>query len=101
MLIRSVRMTFESEKVEDFLRIFDQSKSKIRNVPGCTHLELHRDYTRKNIFATYSIWDSEEALNNYRDSDLFKEVWSKTKALFEKEPVAFSSRLVEEVSERA
>ncbi len=31
---------------------------------------------------TYSRWQSEAALNQYRDSELFKSVWSFTKALF-------------------
>lgn len=97
MLIRSVRMTFKLEKVEEFIDLFQRTKKKIRNFPGCTHLELHADYTQKNIFATYSIWENEEALNSYRESELFKDVWSKTKILFEKQPVAFSSRLIEKV----
>ena len=90
-------MTFKSEKVPEFLGIFSRSKKQIRNFPGCKHLELHEDYTNGNIFATYSIWQDQNALDNYRKSDLFKEVWSQTKALFEKEPIAFSSKLIEEV----
>ena len=82
MLIRSVRMTFKPEKVPEFKKIFQGSKNQIRNFPGCQHLELHEDYVHDNIFATYSIWENENALNNYRNSDLFKEVWSQTKALF-------------------
>jgi heme-degrading monooxygenase HmoA len=31
---------------------------------------------------TYSIWENTDALENYRKSDLFKEVWSQTKMLF-------------------
>jgi len=100
MLIRSVRMTFKSEKVGEFLNIFERSKKKIRRFPGCRHLELHGDYSDENIFATYSIWENEMALENYRNSDLFKETWSQTKILFEKQPVAFSSRLIEEIDDR-
>jgi len=98
MLIRSVRMTFKFEKVPEFLELFNRSKKQIRNFPGCKHLELHEDYTHGNIYATYSIWQDQNALDNYRKSDLFKEVWSQTKVLFEKEPIAFSSKLIEEVT---
>jgi quinol monooxygenase YgiN len=90
-------MTFKPEKVPEFQDIFNRSKKQIRNFPGCQHLELHGDYTHGNIFATYSIWQDQNALDNYRNSDLFKQVWSQTKVLFEKNPIAFSSLLIEEV----
>lgn len=96
MLIRIVRMTFYEDKVDDFLKIFEESKHKIRAFPGCNHLELHRDYNANHIFSTYSYWDSEEAINNYRNSDLFKSVWSRTKVLFAEKTMAFSHKLVDE-----
>ena len=90
MLIRIVRMTFEPAKVDDFLAVFNESKYKIRQMDGCTHVELMQDYNLPNSFSTYSIWDDEKALNNYRNSDLFKDVWARTKALFSEKPIAFS-----------
>jgi len=89
-MIRTVRMTFQKECVNDFLDIFHGSKEKIRNMPGCIHLELWEDLKKPNVFTTYSKWDSEENLNNYRNSDVFGEVWPKTKALFDKAPEAAS-----------
>lgn len=95
MLIRIVRMTFHEDKVGDFLRIFEESKHKIRAFPGCSHLELYQDYNATHIFSTYSYWDNEEAINKYRNSDLFKSVWSDTKALFAEKTMAFSYKLVD------
>lgn len=83
-------MTFEPAKVETFLAVFEENKLKIRNMKGCTHLELLQDYNLPNSFSTYSYWKNEEDLNNYRNSDLFKEVWTRTKALFSEKPIAFS-----------
>ena len=83
-------MTFEPAKVETFLAVFEENKLKIRNMKGCTHLELLQDYNLPNSFSTYSYWENEEDLNNYRNSDLFKEVWTRTKALFSEKPIAFS-----------
>jgi quinol monooxygenase YgiN len=97
MLIRTVRMTFHPDKVEDFLKNFEANKNSIRNYPGCQHLELWQDFSEKNIFMTYSHWESEEALNKYRDSELFKSVWTFTKALFSEKPMAFSSKKMQEV----
>ncbi|AXE20893.1 antibiotic biosynthesis monooxygenase [Runella rosea] len=94
MLIRIVRMTFQPEKVDDFLDIFDRSKHKIRAMPGCRHLELLSDYDHPNVFITNSHWDDATALNNYRNSELFKDTWAKTKVLFSEKPLAFSSRKI-------
>ena len=41
-------------------------------------------------FFTYSYWDSENDLNNYRKSELFNEVWTFTKKLFNAKPEAWS-----------
>jgi quinol monooxygenase YgiN len=97
MLIRVVRMTFKPEAVDAFLENFESNKLSIRNFPGCYHLELWQDQNSENIFMTYSYWESEEALNQYRDSELFKSVWSFTKTLFSEKPQAFSSKKLQEV----
>lgn len=90
MIIRIVKMTFLPEKTDEFEIIFSESKHLIRNMPGCTHLELLRDTNSSNIFFTYSYWNSETDLNTYRNSDLFVDVWSKTKILFNAKPEAWS-----------
>ena len=90
MLIRIVKMTFEPKEVENFRQLFDRNKNKIRNFEGCNHLELLRDKNNRNIFFTYSYWNDEAALNNYRHSALFKEVWAETKILFSAKPEAWS-----------
>jgi quinol monooxygenase YgiN len=90
MLIRIVRLTFAPEKVGDFLHLFETSKVRIRQRPGCRHLELWRDVANPSVFTTYSHWDTEEHLNAYRDSQLFGEVWPATKKLFAAPPVAFT-----------
>ena len=97
MLIRIVRMTFQEDKIGDFLEIFNCSKHLIRSFEGYRHLELLRDKNAHNVMLTYSYWLSEEHLNIYRDSELFKTTWAATKVLFSDKPVAFSSESVEVV----
>ncbi len=100
MLIRTVRMTFKLEEVENFLTLFEASKNKIRNFEGCSHLELLKDYTLPNVFSTYSIWEDEAALNAYRNSKLFAGVWRETKSKFDAKPIAFSSiKFIEVIGE--
>jgi len=100
MLIRTVRMTFKLEEVENFLTLFEASKNKIRNFEGCSHLELLKDYTLPNVFSIYSIWEDEAALNAYRNSKLFAGVWRETKSKFDAKPIAFSSiKFIEVIGE--
>ncbi len=90
MIKRIVKLTFAPENTGDFLLIFEEMKSQIRNSEGCTHLELWRSRTEPNVFFTYSIWDSEAHLDAYRQSELFQGTWRRTKALFAGKPEAWS-----------
>ena len=90
MLIRIVKLSFEEEKISKFLSTFNAHKEQIKNFKGCTHLELLRDKNKSNIFFTYSYWNNEQDLENYRNSDLFNNVWSQTKVLFNNRPEAWS-----------
>ena len=90
MFVRIVKMSFEPSKVESFLAHFEINKTDIRNFKGCQLLELYRDKTHTNIFFTYSYWSNEEDLENYRQSDLFKTVWTETKPMFNAKPEAWS-----------
>lgn len=96
-MIRIVKMTFQPEKVDEFLFNFNESKTLIRAFEGVQHLELLRDKNNFNIFFTYSIWQSENHLENYRNSDLFKGVWAKTKPLFSSKPEAWSVDSIEKL----
>lgn len=90
MLTRIVKMTFREDAVSDFLKLFEEVKDKIRAVDGCRHMELLRQKRQPNVLFTLSIWDDEEALNRYRDSELFAGTWKRTKALFADKPEAWS-----------
>lgn len=94
IIIRIVRMTFLPEKTNEFQRIFEQCKNDIKSMPGCLHLELWQDTDQPNVFMTYSHWESEEALENYRRTEFFGLIWKKTKVLFADAPLAFSAEKV-------
>jgi quinol monooxygenase YgiN len=94
MLIRIVRMSFKAEQVPAFLQVFRNSEAQIRQQPGCQHLELWQDTDDPRVYCTYSHWESVEALNAYRRSGLFGQVWPATKALFAAPAQAFSVQTV-------
>ena len=90
MFTRIVKMEFENENIGAFKENFNSVRHKIRNFPGCTFLELYQDKNDEAIFFTYSRWKEESDLENYRNSDLFKNVWSHTKPLFREKAAAWS-----------
>ena len=95
MLVRIVKLTFQNENIASFEQIFEETKDEIRNFKGCNLLRLYRDRENAAIFFTYSYWDSPEALENYRNSAFFKEVWAKTRVLFSNKPQAWSLNTLE------
>lgn len=90
MITRIVQMHFKSDEVDAFLAHFDKNKAHIRHFPGCKGLILYRDLHSPNLFFTYSFWEDETVLENYRKSELFDRVWAYTKSLFEDRPQAWS-----------
>ena len=82
MIVRIVKMTFKSEEVDHFLKLFAQYRHQIRQAEGCLYLELLQDQNDPTCIMTYSHWEKVENLDTYRHSDLFKEVWPQSKALF-------------------
>lgn len=98
MLVRIVKMTFDSQHINEFKDTFEAHKHLIRNFKGCTFLELYQDLKQPEVFFTYSYWETEEALNTYRDSELFKKVWSTTKVWFSAKPEARSVQKIVSLS---
>lgn len=90
MIVRIVKMGFDSSQVASFKKFFSDNEKRIRTFDGCLHLELLQDKKKSNQFFTYSHWKTEEHLEKYRNSDFFKEVWSNTKSKFNQRPEAWS-----------
>jgi heme-degrading monooxygenase HmoA len=90
MFVRIVKMSFHPENIPAFLDNFEIMKTKIRNAEGNRLLELYQDKNDTNIFFTYSYWETEADLENYRQSELFYDVWEFTKRLFNDKPQAWS-----------
>ena len=90
MLVRIVKLSFHQENIPAFLENFKLNKDKIRNASGNRFLELYQDKNNKSIFFTYSYWETEADLENYRNSELFNEIWTFTKKLFNDKPEAWS-----------
>ena len=90
MLVRLVRLTFQPESVAEFLALFAATQAQIRQQPGCQHLALWQVAGQPHTYCTLSHWHDEAALNAYRRSALFGEVWPATKRLLAAPAEAFS-----------
>ena len=94
MIIRIVKLTFIQEEVENFINAYNLNKDKIIAFSGCLHLELLNDVNNKQIFFTYSKWEDNEALERYRSSVFFQELWSKVSRIFSDKPLAWTTTII-------
>jgi quinol monooxygenase YgiN len=90
MITRIVKMTFKPENLEIFIETFNESQRSIKAFDGCVRLDLMKDLNDECTFFTISHWNSEDDLESYRNSYLFKNIWSKVKPLFAKKAEAWS-----------
>ncbi|WP_107038663.1 putative quinol monooxygenase [Brumimicrobium mesophilum] len=90
-MTRLVKLTLKEDKIEDFISHFDTVKTKINAFPGCKGMKLLRDKNTPGIVFTFSEWESDEDLENYRKSDLFASIWPTVKLLFDQKAEAWST----------
>ncbi len=90
MITRIVKMHFREEALHDFLKMFEEKKDYIRSQQGCLDLEMLADAKDPSTIFTYSHWDAESSLNNYKGTKLFGKVWKETKSYFRDKPEAWT-----------
>jgi heme-degrading monooxygenase HmoA len=79
MLVRIVKRSFHEDKISNFLENFELIKEKIRNATGNRLFKLYQGKTNQGNFFIYSYWKTEQDSENYRNSELFFEIWTDTK----------------------
>ena len=82
MIVRIVKLSLYPDKIGQFLQSFNDVKEQIRTFEGCHHMELLTDPAGSGIVFTYSTWENEGFLDNYRNSELFQTTWACVKPLF-------------------
>jgi len=93
---RLVKLTFQPDKVTDFIAVYQKRNPYINRFKGCQHIELWQSQEVENVLFTLSVWDSKEALEKYRQSDFFRATWAQTKALFTEKAEAWSVDVLDE-----
>ena len=90
MLTRVVKLTFQEDHLADFYAHFETVKLNVARFPGCLGMKLMSDLNDPNIIFTYSEWENEAALDNYRCSELFLSIWPQIKPCFAQRAEAWS-----------
>jgi quinol monooxygenase YgiN len=90
MITRIVKLEFQEEYLGTFLKHFEQVKWSVATFPGCHGMKLIQDVKNPCIIMTYSLWENEEALEDYRISSLFQSIWPTIKPWFSAKPEAWS-----------
>ena len=90
MIVRIVKLLIEEEKKEKFSKFFHDNRLSIEQFNGCLKVELLQETQGSNVFFTYSHWEDNNSLDNYRNSAFFEEVWKNTKMYFCGKPEAWS-----------
>ncbi len=82
MVTRIVKLHFKDAHTAQFLSYFERIKHQVNGFEGCIAMKLFQDRHNPNIVMTYSQWESEEALEKYRHSETFGEIWPRIKPWF-------------------
>jgi quinol monooxygenase YgiN len=82
MIVRVVELKFEKENLPLAQKMLEEIAPKVKGMEGCSYLEISSGIKDKGMIFTYSHWSSADALNAYRDSEIFRNFWRDLKKLF-------------------
>jgi len=91
-MIRIVHLQIQITHCADFEKFVRPFIPKIRDQEGCSRLDFLKG--QPGHYFTVSEWDSEKALNQYRESALFAEIWPKVKPWFASNAEAWSTETI-------
>ena len=91
MIVRLVELFIQEDKLDLSRQMLSRVAPKVRQFSGCTKLRIIEDLHNPGHITTYSHWHSEDDLNAYRNSDVFKDFWREIKPLFAERARAWSS----------
>ncbi|WP_236978647.1 antibiotic biosynthesis monooxygenase [Membranihabitans maritimus] len=90
-LIRIVNLYFHGEYSSTFVDKFEEYKPKLLEHEGCLGVKLYNECNAVGDFVTISTWSNQKYLDIYRESQLFRTMWSSIKPYFRKEAKAIST----------
>ncbi|MBI2844955.1 MAG: antibiotic biosynthesis monooxygenase [Chloroflexi bacterium] len=94
MIVRLVSLKVDKERIEEFRKHFEGIYEDIKAHQGCLYLQLVRDLEGLGEYFTISVWESLEALENYRNGPFFKDTWPKVKTFLREKAWAQSFEVI-------
>lgn len=94
MIYRIVRLQFHPEFCDDFMAIFTERKEKVVGFKGCLSMKLLQDQVDPSVYFTFSVWEHEDCLEAYRESDVFISLWRTIKPWFSAKAQAWTTVLL-------
>ncbi|NEN24326.1 antibiotic biosynthesis monooxygenase [Cryomorpha ignava] len=91
MVIRIVELHIHRDRLEKAQLLLAEVAPNVRKMDGCSHLNILEGLNNNAHITTYSYWKSEDHLNAYRQSNVFKTFWGEIKPLFAMPARAWSS----------
>lgn len=88
-MIRIVHLSIKPEHCMEFESYVLKVLKKVQSFPGCSHVQLLKGEIG-NYF-TFSEWESANALEVYRQSPIFNEIWDEIKPWFAAKAEAWST----------
>ena len=83
VLVRYVELHILADKLDEARRLLKFQAPLVRNFDGCVHLEINEAMDEIGVFSTYSYWIDAEALDRYRQSEVFRKFWNRMKPMFQ------------------
>jgi heme-degrading monooxygenase HmoA len=90
MINRIVKLSFNQTYCKEFETNFSDTQKIVLSSEGCRSVQLLKS-KEDGIYFTYSIWDHEQSLEMYRNSDTFKKIWLEFKAHFKDKAEAWTT----------
>lgn len=90
MITRIVNLKIEVAHKQTFEVLYRNAFPEILKMEGCHSVSLQEDISEEGNYFTISNWESEEHLNNYRNSIFFAGVWKSVKVYFSAKATAWS-----------
>ena len=75
MITRIVKFNVKKSSIDSFGNLLKEIRSEVLAFKGCKYFDLLNDKNNKNIFFSYSIWESEYYHDQYVNSGFFKTIW--------------------------
>ena len=90
---KTLKIRFENVG-DDFMAIFTERKEKVVRFKGCLSMKLLQDQVDPSVYFTFSVWEDEDCLEAYRESEVFISLWRTIKPWFSAKAQAWTTSLL-------